>query len=1101
MTPPNVEPTTDDDESLGDISLQEVYHRRSTKVSIVTPDGGIREPFCKPWTELTEKMHHGMTAAVVACATFSARRPEIMIVAISALAFGLVIVGFFTNFKLELDFEKVLTPLGSAPAAHYSWINSPEGFPNKVRNIIMLFHRDGDNVLSVDAMERVMIGVDIVRSAVGFQELCDMGGYVDFEGTKTCRIMSASGYWKDHNLDLFYEETKTDAQLQHRVSNFTFANGAPVYHDAILGNWEKDDTGNITFSQSYLVTIDIPDDGKGNDADAYEVEMLAALDKQRREWIKEDAKTGQNNLVMDVMTIYAYEIEIMRAIQDDLYLVPLVAFIMCGFVAITMMKFGTGGSDKLKSRGILGIFAVYTIGMSYLAGNGLMFLCGVPFTTITQILPFVVVGIGLDDTFIITGEYFRTDPRLDTIERIRMTMNEVSHSICLTTISTTLAFLLGLMSSLPGVRWLCIYAFTTIAIDFVFQITLFMAFIVMDERRIQAHRKDILCCLKTDDHPDNRLKKTDSANTMSKADSAKTMTKADSSPAMNDGDSKADDEPHTGKGRRGTVHFADLKVVTESAAKERRASEMPGQGGDRRSTMGRRRTSIARRVSIFDAKSIPQQIMVAYSEILMKPAVKGLVLLIFAGFFALCCWSCTNLTQEFSLGDYVPADSYLKDVLFTLENYASVVRPMAVYFRDMDQADPNIQQQMINYVEDLEALKQISSSIDVDLTGTDFEGIDEVKPFCWVRDFTTLLDQYENDPDYAFLVNLDFTAKLNFALNDPIVRELYGQDIIIDEESGNITGSRCWLFLSELDLNSIEAQLEMLHDQRAVGSVQPLNVGKFEGDWNMFFFDQLLFYWEAYDVAIQELIFTIISGVVALAIIAFVMIPHWTAVFVVVPMISMIYINYLGTLQLFGMHINGIFYICIVVAIGLLVDFLMHVLLKYYETSPTKTRDERVKETLETMGASILLGGLTTFLGVVPLVFSTTKIFFSVFLAFFGMVLLGVTHGLILLPVILSLIGPTTGIAAYEEGVTTFETSVYGAAASPDALMAELREIEKEAIKRESGAAGEAPEAPAMDNSNAAPPEEATAAEPESNSDQSGEIPPPKRNTLTQVYV
>jgi len=210
MKPPQVEPPTDEDDdtddddlSLGDISLEEPYHRRSTKVAVVTPDGGIREPICKPWTDATQTLNAGMTAGVVFLACSSAKRPVTTILGVSALAFGLLIVGFFTNFKLELDFEKVLTPLNSAPAAHYGWINSPEGFPNKVRNIIMLFHRDGENVLSTDAMERVMVGVDIVRSTPGFNELCEMGGYVDFERINTCRIMSASGYWTDHDLATF----------------------------------------------------------------------------------------------------------------------------------------------------------------------------------------------------------------------------------------------------------------------------------------------------------------------------------------------------------------------------------------------------------------------------------------------------------------------------------------------------------------------------------------------------------------------------------------------------------------------------------------------------------------------------------------------------------------------------------------------------------------------------------------------------------------------------------------------------------------------------------------------------------------------------------
>jgi len=81
-----------------------------------------------------------------------------------------------------------------------------------------------------------------------------------------------------------------------------------------------------------------------------------------------------------------------------------------------------------------------------------------------------------------------------------------------------------------------------------------------------------------------------------------------------------------------------------------------------------------------------------------------------------------------------------------------------------------------------------------------------------------------------------------------------------------------------------------------------------------------------------------------------------------------------GTMQYCGITINVISYFILVMSIGLLVDFLMHILLRFYE-SKGATRDEKVKETLETIGASILMGAFTTFLGVIPLAFSTTKIF------------------------------------------------------------------------------------------------------------------------------
>ena len=90
---------------------------------------------------------------------------------------------------------------------------------------------------------------------------------------------------------------------------------------------------------------------------------------------------------------------------------------------------------------------------------------------------------------------------------------------------------------------------------------------------------------------------------------------------------------------------------------------------------------------------------------------------------------------------------------------------------------------------------------------------------------------------------------------------------------------------------------------------------------------------------------------------------------------------------------------------GLLVDFIMHCLLRYYESHQTN-RTERTINMLETMGAAIFLGGASSLLGTLPLAFSTSDLFFNVFIVFFGLVTLGLAHGLILLPVILSTVGP-----------------------------------------------------------------------------------------------
>jgi uncharacterized membrane protein YdfJ with MMPL/SSD domain len=105
----------------------------------------------------------------------------------------------------------------------------------------------------------------------------------------------------------------------------------------------------------------------------------------------------------------------------------------------------------------------------------------------------------------------------------------------------------------------------------------------------------------------------------------------------------------------------------------------------------------------------------------------------------------------------------------------------------------------------------------------------------------------------------------------------------------------------------------------------------------------------------------------------------------------------------------------------------MHVILRYNESMET-TRDDKVKDTLKTMGMSIMLGGLSTFVAVIPLAFSTSAIIGNVFTSFFAMVTLGVAHGLIFLPVVLSIVGPThtprlhPAAADVIDAETTFES-------------------------------------------------------------------------------
>lgn len=205
-----------------------------------------------------------------------------------------------------------------------------------------------------------------------------------------------------------------------------------------------------------------------------------------------------------------------------------------------------------------------------------------------------------------------------------------------------------------------------------------------------------------------------------------------------------------------------------------------------------------------------------------------------------------------------------------------------------------------------------------------------------------------------------------------------------------------------MDINNVKDQIGVLADQRKVTEAQSINVGK--NNWRFFAYEHIYNIWEFYSVCARELALTTIIGVSAVVFVAAALIPHWTAAFFILPMICVLYINVLGFLQWCGLSINPVTYVTSVMSIGLLVDFIMHILLRYYDCRGS--RRERTMETLRTMGSSVLTGAISTFLGTLPLALSSSAIFSTVFIAFIGLVLFGATNGLVVLPILLSILGP-----------------------------------------------------------------------------------------------
>lgn len=383
----------------------------------------------------------------------------------------------------------------------------------------------------------------------------------------------------------------------------------------------------------------------------------------------------------------------------------------------------------------------------------------------------------------------------DPVERVRDTIEDVGVSIFMTTLTTVLAFSLGCTSTIPSIRWLCMYAAPTIAIDFLFQITFFISVMVIDDRRIMANRRD--CCICFPVKP---------------------------------------------------KELEDEQIVY--------SSEPP-------------------------KKHIAERMMIWYSDKLLRPWTKAFVIAVFSAIFGVCIYSATQIDVAFDFTDVLPRDSFLIDYEEASAEFAEVpaVSPW-VYFRFVDQSDPEVRQQMRNYVEDL------------------FEATDAMSnlPFAF----------WLNDYEEWYVENINITSKLSF--NDTLVMFLsvpefnhYNGHLLLDNDA-NIIASSVLIELDNMDVRKVEDYMGAFEALRQVSLSEPLNQN---GEWPFFTFDPIFYLWEFLYIVEDQLIQNTIQGIICVTLVALLLIPYWSAALIILPTTLILYVDLVGFIQAFGIDVNG----------------------------------------------------------------------------------------------------------------------------------------------------------------------------------------------------
>ncbi|CAB9530727.1 Pick C1-like protein 1 [Seminavis robusta] len=884
---------------------------RVEKATTQVVDVGIHLPaeaptkrltFSEQWTRTINSFMKPIRRALIVLTRHAANHPKSYVTAIIVVSIGLMLVGLATNFEVIADGD-VWTPQDTRSVQHGDWIDSDDsGFPKDPRMLMLIVHRNGLNIvgddLAQEGLTRVFQVLDTLRTTPDYHELCAHRDYVHpVTGEVTCDIAGVSALWND-NTTLFHETVTSNEDAIEFLSTKTLPSGRSVNYDQFIGYNECREEGNggklvhctdggtLTSGLSYITIVGLPGEDQVEDqAMDFEENLINNLKEMRDQW----ATTEDNDFQLEFLAYRSFDDEMMRSLSADFPLLPVVFVLMSVLCCLIFTR-----RDPVFSRAWLGFGAVVTVLMAITASFGLLFCIGVPFTNLTPILPFIMFGVGLDNAFIISGAFTRTDHMKPTVNRIEETIIDVGGTIMLTTLTAAAAFALGILSSIPAVRYLVMYAFPTILIGWLYQVTFFISLIVIDEQRIKDNRRDCCFCCSDQSPGSQRL--------------------------------------HLERDRNPGKHFAD-------------------------------------------------RAMAAYTNVLLRPKVKIAVLVAFAGLFGVMTWSTTQLKQYFDFTEILPKDSYILgwwDALKDLGENNGVTA--GIYFRDVDFSLNTTRQEMYGFVQEL-----------VDMP---YAGRYPTYNF-WLLDF----DQYVAETNIS---GLPFNDQLAQFLSVGKYKA-YDQHVVLDPATGDMLASRTSLAFDNHDYSDVKETVDALEMQEEISANQTVNQGR--KDWAFFTWAEDYYIWEFYRVSPKELILTTLLGTASVSFLALLFIPHWSAAPLVFSMLVVLYIDLMGFIQLCGVSVGPVMYISMVMSIGLMVDYVMHVTYRYMEIDAID-RQEKTKQAMETIGASVMVGGLTTWLGVLPLGWSSSEIFFTVFVVFFGLVLFGLLHGLVLLPVILSLIGP-----------------------------------------------------------------------------------------------
>ncbi|KAM9387519.1 patched domain-containing protein 3 [Phaethornis superciliosus] len=677
-----------------------------------------------------------------------------------------------------------------------------------------------------------------------------------------------------------------DGAGEAALGNLTFPSSDGIFLGAALGGVQTAAGGRVVSARALKLVYYLQEDSPAE----------AAMSRQWLERFLQDIPAALN--FSSIQVTYFTSLSRQQEFEGNTKsVIPF--FSVTYFLTITFSIVSCLRLNCIRNNVWLACCGVLSAGLAVLSSFGLMLFCGVPFVVTVANAPFLILGVGVDDMFIMIASWeqsSRNKREPDVKALLAETYTEAALSVTITTLTDVLAFFIGTWTAFPSVRSFCLYTGTAFVFCYIYTMTFFGAVIVLNHKREQGNRHWLTCM-----------------------------------PVRADND----------QAEKSCLYNACC-IGNCSSQSSQLESEHP--------------------MSIFFEKY--------YGPFLTNKWVKLLVVVVYGAYLGGSIYGCTQVREGIDLRNLASDDSYVIPYYDDDDKYFSSYGPrvMVVIPDSVDYWNKTVSLVIENCTQNLEAI----SYVDKNLSES------------WLRVYTELGN--------SGLININ--DKTLFINNLPTLFQIVPSfEWDINMTQNKIEASR--FFIQTVNVTSAINEKNLLNQLRETAKQCsiPLMV-----------YHPAFIYYDQYLVIVQNTIQNVVIAAGAMLIISLLLIPNPLCCLWVTFAIASVIVGVAGFMTFWDVNLDSISMINLVICIGFSVDFSAHISYAFVTSRESSANGKAIKA-LSLLGYPVLQGAVSTILGVVVLAAAKTYIFRTFFKIMFLVILFGALHGLVFIPVFLTIFG------------------------------------------------------------------------------------------------